>query len=60
LSFLAWTLVAAYALVLYRYRARPLGAVTLPLVSLLTFIAVIITQTRALLSLSSPSSIVSR
>ena len=41
LSFLAWTLIATYGLVLYRYRARPLGAVTLPLVSLLIFIAVI-------------------
>src|SRR5258708_17223409 len=44
LSFLAWTLVASYALVLYRYRARPLGAVTLPLVSLLIFVAVIISS----------------
>ena len=42
LSFLAWTLVASYALVVYRYRARPLGAVTLPLVSLLVFLAVTI------------------
>src|ERR1700716_579366 len=42
LSFLAWTLVASYGLVLYRYRARPLGAVTLPLVSLLVFIAIIV------------------
>ena len=42
LSFLAWTLIATYGLVLYRYRARPLGAVTLPLVSLLIFVAVII------------------
>jgi ABC-type transport system involved in cytochrome c biogenesis permease subunit len=41
LSFLAWALVASYALVLYRYRARALGSVTLPLVSLLTFVAVI-------------------
>jgi ABC-type transport system involved in cytochrome c biogenesis permease subunit len=41
LSFLAWTLIASYALVLYRYRARPLGTVTLPIVSLLIFIAVI-------------------
>lgn len=41
LSFLAWTLVASYALVLYRYRARPLGSFTLPLVSVLIFIAVI-------------------
>ena len=31
LSFLAWTLVASYALVLYRYGARPLGSFTLPL-----------------------------
>ena len=35
LSFLAWTLVASYGLVLYRYRARPLGSFTLPLVSVL-------------------------
>ena len=41
LSFLAWTMVASYALVLYRYRARPLGSFTLPLVSVLIFIAVI-------------------
>lgn len=41
LSFLAWTLVASYALVLYRYRARALGTITLPLVSLLIFIAII-------------------
>ena len=41
LSFLAWTLVASYALVLYRYGARPLGVVTMPLVSLLIFVAVI-------------------
>jgi len=40
-SFLAWTLVASYALVLYRYRARPLGSFTLPLVSVLIFIAII-------------------
>lgn len=42
LSFLAWTLVLSYGLMLYRYRARPLGVVTLPLVSLLVFIAIII------------------
>lgn len=41
LSFLAWTLIASYGLVLYRYRARPLGTVTLPLVSVLIFVAVI-------------------
>jgi ABC-type transport system involved in cytochrome c biogenesis permease subunit len=42
LSFLAWTLVASYALVVYKYRARPLGIVTLPLVSLLIFVTIII------------------
>ena len=41
LSFLAWTLVASYALVLYRYGARPLASFTLPLVSVLIFIAII-------------------
>ncbi|HKO96349.1 MAG TPA: cytochrome c biogenesis protein CcsA [Pyrinomonadaceae bacterium] len=41
LSFLAWTLVASYALVLYRYKARPLASFTLPLVSILIFIAII-------------------
>src|SRR5215210_8871164 len=33
LSFLAWTLAASYMLILYRYRARPLGTFILPLVS---------------------------
>ena len=42
LSFLAWTLVASYGLVLYRYLARPLGVVTMPIVALLVFIAVTI------------------
>src|SRR5215510_7373485 len=42
LSFLAWTLVLSYGLVLYRYDARALGTFTLPLVSLLTFIALFI------------------
>ena len=41
LSCLAWTCVASYGLVLYRYRARPLGVFTMPMVSLLIFIAVI-------------------
>jgi ABC-type transport system involved in cytochrome c biogenesis permease subunit len=41
LSFLAWTLVASYSLILYRYRARPLGTFILPLVSLLVFIATV-------------------
>src|SRR3954447_18055689 len=39
LSFLAWTLVATYGLVIFRYRAQALGSFTLPLVTLLTFIA---------------------
>jgi ABC-type transport system involved in cytochrome c biogenesis permease subunit len=41
LSFLAWTLVASYLLILYRYRARPLGTFILPLVSFLVFIAAV-------------------
>jgi cytochrome c-type biogenesis protein CcsB len=39
LSFLAWTLVAAYFLTFYRYRTLALGSFTIPLVSLLTFCA---------------------
>lgn len=42
LSFLAWALVASYALVIYRYRARALGSFMVPLVSLLTLIALLI------------------
>jgi ABC-type uncharacterized transport system permease subunit len=41
-SFLAWTLVAAYGLMLYRYRAQAVGAFTMPLISILTFIAIVI------------------
>jgi ABC-type transport system involved in cytochrome c biogenesis permease subunit len=41
LSFLAWTLVASYLLILYRYRARPLGTFILPLVTFLVFIAAV-------------------
>jgi ABC-type uncharacterized transport system permease subunit len=41
LSFLAWTLIASYALVLYRYRARALGSFILAFVSALIFIAII-------------------
>ena len=37
ISFLAWTLVIAYALAVYRYRTRALGAFLLPAVSLLVF-----------------------
>jgi cytochrome c-type biogenesis protein CcsB len=39
LSFLAWTLVATYGLVIYRYRTQALGSFTLPLVAILTFAA---------------------
>ena len=42
LSFLAWALVALYALVLYRYRAQAVGAFTMPLISVLTFVALLI------------------
>jgi ABC-type uncharacterized transport system permease subunit len=41
LSFLAWALVAVYALVLVRYRAQALGAFTMPLISILTFVALL-------------------
>lgn len=42
LSFLAWTLVVAYLLTLTRYRsAISLGSFTLPLVSILTFVAMV-------------------
>src|SRR5215510_9274393 len=42
LSFLAWALVALYALVLYRYRTQAVGAFTMPLVSVLTLIALLL------------------
>lgn len=42
LSFLAWTIVAAYGVVLYRYGAQALGVIALPLVSLLTFVSIFI------------------
>jgi ABC-type uncharacterized transport system permease subunit len=41
LSFLAWALVALYAVVLYRYRAQAVGAFMMPLISVLTFIALL-------------------
>lgn len=47
LSFLAWTLVATYGLILYRYRTQALGSFTLPLISLLVFIASITHDTSA-------------
>lgn len=42
LSFLAWALVAVYALVLYRYRAQAVGAFCMPLISILTFFSLLI------------------
>src|SRR5215472_3599380 len=42
LSFLAWTIVAAYGIVLYRYGAQALGIVALPLVASMTFVAIFI------------------
>ncbi|HWT01504.1 MAG TPA: cytochrome c biogenesis protein CcsA [Pyrinomonadaceae bacterium] len=47
MSFLAWTLVATYGLVVYRYRAQALGTFTLPLVAVLTFIASVTRDTSA-------------
>jgi cytochrome c-type biogenesis protein CcsB len=42
MSFLAWALVAVYAVVLYQYRAQALGVFTMPLVSILTFVALVV------------------
>ncbi|MFL6210712.1 MAG: inner membrane protein YpjD [Pyrinomonadaceae bacterium] len=41
-SFLAWTLVIAYGLAFYRYRPRALGALTLPIVTLLVLVATLV------------------
>ncbi|HEX8068460.1 MAG TPA: cytochrome c biogenesis protein CcsA [Pyrinomonadaceae bacterium] len=41
-SFLAWALVIAYGLALYRYRARALGALTMPAVTLLLLVALVV------------------
>jgi len=42
LSFLAWALVGGYMLILYKYRAQALGVLAMPLISVLTFIALLI------------------
>jgi ABC-type uncharacterized transport system permease subunit len=42
LSFLAWALVAFYAVVLYRYRTQAAGAFSMPLISILTFAALLV------------------
>jgi ABC-type uncharacterized transport system permease subunit len=47
LSFLAWTIVAAYGIVLYRYGAQALGVVAMPLVSVLTFTSMVIRSSSA-------------
>ena len=44
LSFLAWALVGGYAIVLYRYRAQAVGAFAMPLISILTFVALVKSQ----------------
>ncbi len=41
LSFLAWALVALYSIVLYRYRAQAAGAFVMPLISVLTLVALL-------------------
>jgi ABC-type uncharacterized transport system permease subunit len=41
LSFLAWALVVVYAVVRYRYRTQAVGAFTMPLISALTFVALL-------------------
>lgn len=45
LSFFAWALAGSYGLLLYRYRAQALGPFTLPLISVLTFVAILIRAT---------------
>lgn len=47
LSFLAWTLVIAYALALFRYGARAFGAVLIPIAALLTLISMIVRDSNA-------------
>jgi ABC-type uncharacterized transport system permease subunit len=42
LSFLAWALVAASGLILYRYRSQAVDVFTMPLVAVLTFIALLV------------------
>lgn len=42
LSFLAWALVALYSIVLYRYRTQAVGAFMMPLISVLTLVALLI------------------
>ncbi len=41
LSFLAWALVVVYAVVRYRYPTQAVGAFTMPLISALTFVALL-------------------
>src|SRR5215211_3087641 len=42
LSFLAWALVALYSLALYRYRTQAAGAFMMPLITVLTLVALLI------------------
>ncbi|HEX2268161.1 MAG TPA: cytochrome c biogenesis protein CcsA [Pyrinomonadaceae bacterium] len=44
LSFLGWALVAGYGIVLYKYRAQAVGAFTMPLICILTFVALLINR----------------
>ncbi len=44
LSFLAWALVAGYGIVLYRYRAQAVGAFAMPLICILTSVALVINR----------------
>lgn len=42
LSFLAWALVAGYCIVVYHYKTHAVGAFTMPLITVLTFVAVML------------------
>jgi|SRR5215468_1600523 len=56
LSFLAWTIIAAYGVVLYRYGAQALGVVAVPLASVMVFIAIFIPYGNTATSLRDVSS----
>ena len=45
LSFLAWALVALYSVALYRYHTHAVGAFVMPLISVLTLVAMLIGTT---------------
>jgi len=55
-SFLAWTLVATFGAIVFRYRAQALGSFTLPLVAVLTFIASVANDSSSAATVTDPNS----